>query len=123
MVHPQRVKGAKLKNDRVGATMLAHRSRCDLLPEARMAGEATQLLRLRVRLRIASGRQVVRSMPRGTCSESLSLSPGMVDPVEHAAEPAGDFRLAAVCRTPSAWMISSTLPAFVLGHKSVSGGA
>jgi len=31
------------------------------------------------------------------------------------AEPAGDFRLVAVCRTPSAWMISSTLLSVPVG--------
>lgn len=64
MVHPQRVKAiasAKLKNDRVDATTLAHLSRCDLLPEAWMADEATQQLRLRVRLRINLGRQRARA--------------------------------------------------------------
>ena len=64
MVHPQRVKAiasAKLKNDRVDSTTLAHLSRCDLLPEAWMADEATQQLRLRVRLRIHLGRQRARA--------------------------------------------------------------
>ena len=64
MVHPQRVKAiasAKLKNDRVDSTTLAHLSRCDLLPEAWMADEATQQLRLRVRLRINLGRQRARA--------------------------------------------------------------
>src|SRR6516164_5317837 len=63
MVHPQRVKAiasAKLKNDRVDSATLAHLSRCDLLPEAWMADEATQQLRLRVRLRMALGRQRAR---------------------------------------------------------------
>jgi hypothetical protein len=52
MVHPQRVKAiasARLKNDRVDSETLAHLSRCDLLPEAWMADEATQQLRLLVR--------------------------------------------------------------------------
>lgn len=64
MVHPQRVKAiaaAKLKNDRVDSATLAHLSRCDLLPEAWMADPATQQLRLRVRLRVALGRQRARS--------------------------------------------------------------
>jgi len=64
MVHPQRVKAiasAKLKNDRVDSSTLAHLSRCDLLPEAWMADEATQQLRLRVRLRINLGRQRARA--------------------------------------------------------------
>jgi transposase len=60
MVHPQRVKAiasARLKNDRVDSATLAHLSRCDLLPEAWMADEATRQLRLQVRLRMTLGRQ------------------------------------------------------------------
>jgi transposase len=63
MVHPARVKAiatARLKNDRVDSETLAHLSRCDLLPEAWMADEATQQLRLRVRLRITLGRERAR---------------------------------------------------------------
>jgi transposase len=59
MVHPLRVKAiasARLKNDRVDSETLAHLSRADLLPEAWMADEATQQLRLLTRLRIALGR-------------------------------------------------------------------
>jgi transposase len=59
MVHPLRVKAiasAKLKNDRVDSETLAHLSRAGLLPEAWMADEATQQLRLLTRLRIAMGR-------------------------------------------------------------------
>ena len=64
MVHPQRVKAiasARLKNDRVDSETLAHLSRCDLLPEAWMADQATQQLRLLVRLRITLGRQRARA--------------------------------------------------------------
>lgn len=64
MVHPQRVKAiasARLKNDKVDSATLAHLSRCDLLPLAWMADPATQQMRLRVRLRIALGRQRARS--------------------------------------------------------------
>jgi transposase len=64
MVHPQRVKAiasARLKNDRVDSATLAHLSRCDLLPPAWMADEATQQLRLLVRLRITLGRQRARA--------------------------------------------------------------
>jgi len=64
MVHPQRVKAiasAKLKNDRVDSETLAHLSRCDLLPEAWMADEQTQQLRLLVRLRISLGQQRARA--------------------------------------------------------------
>jgi transposase len=64
MVHPQRVKAiahAKLKNDKVDSATLAQLSRCDLLPEAWMADEATQQARQRVRLRVSLGRQRTRS--------------------------------------------------------------
>lgn len=64
MVHPQRVKAiaaAKLKNDKVDSATLAHLSRCDLLPEAWMADEATQQRRQRARLRIALGQQRTRT--------------------------------------------------------------
>src|SRR5213078_924425 len=64
MVHPQRVKAiasAKLKNDKVDSATLAHLSRCDLLPEAWMADEATQQKRQRVRLRLALGQQRTRN--------------------------------------------------------------
>lgn len=63
MVHPQRVKAiasAKLKNDKVDSATLAQLSRCDLLPEAWMADEATQQSRQRVRLRVTLGRQRTR---------------------------------------------------------------
>jgi transposase len=64
MVHPQRVKAiasARLKNDRVDSETLAQLSRCDLLPEAWMADEPTQQLRLLVRLRITLGRHRARA--------------------------------------------------------------
>ncbi len=64
MVHPQRVKAiaaAKLKNDKVDSAILAHLSRCDLLPQAWMADELTQQARQRARLRIALGHQRTRS--------------------------------------------------------------
>jgi transposase len=60
MVHPLRVKAiasAKLKNDRVDATTLAHLSRCDLLPEAWMAPWAVQERRLTVRRRRELGQK------------------------------------------------------------------
>jgi transposase len=63
MVHPQRAKAiasARLKNDRVDSATLAHLSRCDLLPEAWMADEATRQLRLQVRLRVTLGRERAR---------------------------------------------------------------
>ncbi len=67
MVHPQRVKAiahAKLKNDKVDSATLAQLSRCDLLPTAWMADEATQQARQRVRLRVSLGRQRTRCKNR-----------------------------------------------------------
>ena len=64
MVHGQAVKAiawAKLKNDRVDSATLAHLSRCDLLPQAWIADEATRQLRLRVRLRVGLGQQRARA--------------------------------------------------------------
>jgi transposase len=63
MVHPQRVKAiaaAKLKNDRIDSATLAHLLRCDLLPEAWMADEATRELRQQVRMRATLVRQRTR---------------------------------------------------------------
>lgn len=63
MVHPARVKAiawARLKNDRIDSKTLAHLSRCDLLPQAWMADEATRQLRLQVRLRVTLGRERAR---------------------------------------------------------------
>jgi transposase len=64
MVHPQRVKAiasARLKNDRVDSATLAHLSRAELLPEAWMASEATQQLRMLTRMRMALGQQRSRA--------------------------------------------------------------
>lgn len=63
LVHAQRVKAiaaAKLKNDRIDSATLAHLLRCDLLPEAWMADEATRELRQQVRLRATLVRQRTR---------------------------------------------------------------
>jgi transposase len=68
MVHPQRVKAiasARLKNDRVDSETLAHLSRADLLPEAWMATERTQQIRLLTRLRITLGQQRAKAKNRG----------------------------------------------------------
>lgn len=63
MVHPLRLKAiaaAKLKNDRVDSATLAQLLRCDLLPEAWMADQATRDLRQQVRLRATLVRQRTR---------------------------------------------------------------
>ena len=48
----------------------------------------------------------------------VSIEPGH----RGRAEPAGDFRLAAVCRTPSAWMFRVHSQCSCWGHNFVSGG-
>jgi transposase len=81
MVHPKRVKAiaeARLKNDRVDSEMLAHLSRCDLLPEAWMADEGTRALRRQVRLRITLGQQ--RSRLKNLL-QSVLHQEGLVKPV------------------------------------------
>jgi transposase len=83
MLHPQRVKAiasAKLKNDRVDSETLAHLSRCDLLPEAWMADEATQQLRLRVRLRITLGRHLSPSIGRLGRPQLLCENASLAEP-------------------------------------------
>jgi transposase len=63
LAHSQQVKAiaaAKLKNDRIDSATLAHLLRCDLLPEAWMADEATRELRLQVRTRATLVRQRTR---------------------------------------------------------------
>lgn len=63
LVHPQRVKAiasAKLKNDRVDSSTLAHLLRCDLLPESWKADRVTQARRQQVRLRATLVRQRTR---------------------------------------------------------------
>jgi transposase len=96
MVHPARVKAiaaARLKNDRVDSEMLAHLSRCDLLPEAWMADEATQQLRLQVRLRVKLGRQRTRLK---NLLQSVLHQEGLRKPVSDLFGKTGRRWLAAV---------------------------
>jgi transposase len=108
MVHPQRVKAiasAKLKNDRVDATTLAHLSRCDLLPEAWMADEATQQLRLRVRLRIALGRQRARAKNQ---LQAVLHQEGFQKPVKDVFGKRGRVWLKAIGLSPAGRMVVDT---------------
>jgi len=96
MVHPARVKAiaaAKLKNDRVDSETLAHLSRCDLLPEAWMADEATRQLRLQVRLRVKLGRERTRLK---NLLQSVLHQEGLQKPVSDVFGKAGRRWLAAV---------------------------
>lgn len=105
MVHPQRVKAiasAKLKNDRVDATTLAHLSRCDLLPEAWMADEATQQLRLRVRLRIALGRQRARAKNQ---LQAVLHQEGFLKPVKDVFGKRGRAWLREIGLSPAARVV------------------
>lgn len=108
MVHPQRVKAiasARLKNDRVDATTLAHLSRCDLLPEAWMADEATRQLRLQVRLRVTLGRQ--RSRLKNLLQGVLHQE-GMRKPVSDLFGKRGRQWLAGLELSPAARLVVDT---------------
>jgi transposase len=108
MVHPQRVRAiaaAKLKNDRVDSETLAHLSRCDLLPEAWMADEATQQLRLRVRLRIALGQQRARAKNQ---LQAVLHQEGFKKPVTDLFGKRGRAWLAGVELSPAARMAAET---------------
>jgi transposase len=111
MVHPQRVKAiaaARLKNDRVDSATLAHLSRCDLLPEAWMADEATRQLRLQVRLRVSLGRQ--RSRLKNLIQGVLHQE-GFRKPVSDVFGKAGRQWLAQLGLSPAARLVvNSYLP-------------
>jgi transposase len=108
MVHPQRVKAiasAKLKNDRVDSATLAHLSRADLLPEAWMADEATQQLRLGVRLRIALGRQRARAKNQ---LQSVLHQEGFKKPVSDVFGKRGRAWLQQIALSPAGRMVVDT---------------
>jgi transposase len=108
MVHPQRVKAiasAKLKNDRVDSATLAHLSRCDLLPEAWMADEVTQQLRLRVRLRINLGRQRARAKNQ---LQAVLHQEGFVKPVTDLFGKRGRAWLKGIELSPAARLVVDT---------------
>jgi transposase len=102
MVHPQRVKAiasARLKNDRVDSEILAHLSRADLLPEAWMADEQTQQLRLLVRLRVSLGRQRTRAKNQ---MQSVLHQEGFLKPVSDVFGRRGRAWLAGLALSPMA---------------------
>jgi len=108
MVHPQRVKAiasARLKNDRVDSETLAHLSRADLLPEAWMADDGTQQLRLRVRLRIALGRQRTRAKNQ---MQAVLHQEGFLKPVTDVFGKRGRAWLAGIELSPAARMTVET---------------
>ena len=111
MVHPARVKAiaaARLKNDRVDSETLAHLSRCDLLPQAWMADEATQQLRVQVRLRVKLGRQ--RTRLKNLLQSGLHQE-GLVKPVTDLFGKSGRRWLAGVAMSPAARVaVDSYLP-------------
>jgi len=102
MVHPQRVKAiasARLKNDKVDSETLAHLSRADLLPEAWMANEETQQLRLLVRLRVSLGRQRTRAKNQ---MQSVLHQEGFLKPVADVFGKRGRAWLATLTLSPAA---------------------
>lgn len=104
MVHPQRMKAiasARLKNDRVDSETLAQLSRADLLPCAWMADEATQQLRLRMRLRVTLGRQ--RAQMKNQLQAVLHQE-GFLKPVSDLFGKAGRAWLAGVGLSAAARM-------------------
>jgi transposase len=105
MVHPQRVKAiasARLKNDRVDSRTLAHLSRADLLPEAWMATEATQQLRLLTRLRITLGRQRAKAKNQ---LQAVLHQEGFLKPVADVFGKQGRAWLAGLELSPAARVV------------------
>jgi len=108
MVHPQRVKAiasARLKNDRVDSATLAHLSRCDLLPQAWMADEATRQLRLRVRLRVRLGQQRARAK---NLLQGVLHQEGFRQPVTDVFGKRGRQWLQAIGLSPAARVVVDT---------------
>ena len=119
MVHPRRVKAiaeARLKNDRVDSEMLAHLSRCDLLPEAWMADEATRALRRQVRLRITLGQQ--RSRLKNLL-QSVLHQEGHIKPVTDLFGKRGRQWLAELPLEPAARAVVETYLGLIAGVDGV----
>jgi len=105
MVHPQRVKAiasARLKNDKVDSATLAHLSRADLLPEAWMANQRTQQVRLLTRLRITLGQQ--RAKARNQLQAVLHQE-GFLKPVTDVFGKKGRAWLAGLALSPAARVV------------------
>jgi transposase len=101
MVHPQRVKAiasARLKNDRVDSQTLAHLSRADLLPEAWMANECTQQMRLLARLRITLGQQRAKAKNQ---LQAVLHQEGFLKPVADVFGKKGRAWLAELALSPA----------------------
>ena len=108
MVHPQRTKAiasARLKNDRVDSETLAHLSRADLLPEAWMATEATQQLRLLTRLRITLGRQRAKAKNQ---LQAVLHQEGFLKPVADVFGKKGRAWLAGLELSPAGHVVVDT---------------
>jgi transposase len=108
MVHPQRVKAiasARLKNDRVDSETLAHLSRADLLPEAWMANQRTQQLRLLTRLRITLGRQRAKAKNQ---LQAVLHQEGFLKPVADVFGKKGRVWLAGLELSPAGRVVVGT---------------
>lgn len=105
MVHPLRVKAiasARLKNDRVDSETLAHLSRADLLPEAWMANQRTQQVRLLTRLRITLGRQRAKAKNQ---MQAVLHQEGFLKPVADVFGKKGRTWLEGLALSPAARVV------------------
>ena len=105
MVHPQRMKAiasARLKNDKVDSETLAQLSRADLLPEAWMANERTQQVRLLTRLRITLGQQRAKAKNQ---MQAVLHQEGFLKPVADVFGKAGRVWLAGLALSPAGRMV------------------
>ena len=105
MLHPQRVKAiasARLKNDKVDSATLAHLSRADLLPEAWMANQRTQQVRLLTRLRITLGQQRAKAKNQ---LQAVLHQEGFLKPVTDVFGKKGRAWLAGLALSPAARVV------------------
>jgi transposase len=105
MVHPQRMKAiasARLKNDKVDSETLAQLSRADLLPEAWMANERTQQVRLLTRLRITLGQQRAKAKNQ---LQAVLHQEGFLKPVADVFGKRGRAWLAELALSPAARVV------------------
>ena len=108
MVHPQRVKAiasARLKNDKVDSATLAHLSRADLLPEAWMANQGTQQMRLLTRLRITLGQQRAKAKNQ---LQAVLHQEGFLKPVADVFGKKGRAWLAGLELSPAGRVVVQT---------------
>jgi transposase len=105
MVHPQRMKAiasARLKNDKVDSETLAQLSRADLLPEAWMANERTQQIRLLTRLRITLGQQRAKAKNQ---MQAVLHQEGFLKPCADVFGKKGRAWLAGLALSPAARVV------------------